>query len=120
MTIDGVAVSRLSIPGWLFSADPNALVINRHAGSHRGCTQDACRPENIRLHRLPGYSPELHPQEHLWDEIRKKEFPNRVFSDMAGVVRTLETGLPRLASDLERVRTICAWPWIVNLNLNAN
>jgi hypothetical protein len=77
-------------------------------------------PENIRLHRLPGYSPELNPQEHLWDEIREKEFPNRVFSDMSGVVRTLETGLPRLASDRDRVRSICAWPWIVSLNLKAN
>jgi transposase len=28
------------------------------------------------LHRLPGYSPELNPQEHLWDELREKEFPN--------------------------------------------
>ena len=77
-------------------------------------------PENIRLHRLPGYSPELNPQEHLWDELREKEFPNRVFSDMAGVVRTLETGLPRLASDRDRLRSICAWPWIVSLNLNAH
>ncbi len=77
-------------------------------------------PENIRLHRLPGYSPELNPQEHIWEEIREKEFPNRVFSDMAGVVRTLETSLPRLASDRERVRSICAWPWIVSLNLKAN
>ncbi len=48
-------------------------------------------PENIRLHRLPAYSPELNPQEHVWDELREKESPNRVFSDMAGVVRTLET-----------------------------
>ena len=66
-------------------------------------------PENIRLHRLPGYAPELNAQEHLWDEIGEKEFPKRVFSDMAGVVRTLETGLPRLASERERVRSICAW-----------
>jgi len=39
---------------------------------------------------------------------------------MAGVVRTLEEGLPRLAADRDRVRSICAWPWIVNLNLKAN
>jgi hypothetical protein len=77
-------------------------------------------PENIRLHRLPAYSPQLNPQEHLWDELREKEFPNRVFSDMDGVVRTLEMGLPRLAADQERVRSICAWPWIVSLNLKAN
>ena len=76
-------------------------------------------PENIRLHRLPPYSPELNPQEHLWDEIREKEFPNRVLSDMAGVVRTLETGLPRLASNHERVRSICAWPWMLGLILKA-
>ena len=76
-------------------------------------------PENIRLHRLPSYSPELNPQEHLWDEIREKEFPNRVFSDMAGVVRTLEAGLPRLAADHTRVHSICAWPWIISLNLTA-
>ena len=77
-------------------------------------------PENIRLHRLPGYSPELNPQEHVWDEVREKEFPNRVFADMSGVVRTLETGLPRLAADTDRVRSLCAWPWIVSLNLKAN
>ena len=88
------------------------------ASSH--VAKDLVIPENIRLHRLPGYSPELNPQEHLWDEIREKEFPNRVFSDMAGVVRTLKTGLPRLASDRDRLRSICAWPWIVSLNLTAN
>ena len=77
-------------------------------------------PENIRLHRLPADAPELNPQEHLGDERREQEFPNRVFSDMAGVVRTLETGLPRLAPDRDRVRSICAWPWIVSLNLIAN
>jgi len=36
------------------------------------------------------------------------------------VVRTLKAGLPRLASDRDRVRSICAWPWIVSLTLNAN
>ena len=89
-------------------------------GASSPVAKDLVIPENIRLHRLPGYSPELNPQEHLWDEIREKEFPNRVFSDMAGVVRTLTTGLPRLAADRERLRSICAWPWIVSLNLKAN
>ncbi len=76
-------------------------------------------PENIRLHRLPPYAPELNPQEHLWDEIREKEFPNRVFSDMAGVLQTLEKGLPKPASDQARIQSICAWPWINSLISNA-
>jgi len=29
-------------------------------------------PENITLHWLPPYSPEMNPVEHLWDELREK------------------------------------------------
>jgi hypothetical protein len=76
-------------------------------------------PENIRLLRLPPYSPELNPQEHVWDEIREKEFPNRVFSDLASVTARLQKGLPQLAADRQRLRSITAWPWLVSLNLNA-
>jgi hypothetical protein len=77
-------------------------------------------PENIRLHRLPDYSPELNPPEHLLNEIREKEFPNSAFSDVAGVVCTLQAGLPRLASDRDRLRSICAWPWMISLNLKTS
>ena len=48
----------------------------------------------------------------LWDELREKEFPNRVFADMSGVMLQLETGLPRLAADADRVRSITARSWI--------
>src|ERR1035437_10232624 len=54
------------------------------SSSHR--SQELRMPENIRLHRLPGYSPELNPQEHVWDELREKEFPNRVFESMEAVI----------------------------------
>ncbi len=104
-------------------------VARRHAGdfivmvvdgasSHRG--KDLVIPENIRLLPLPAYSPELNPQEHLWDEIREKEFPNRVFDSIDGVKKQLRSGLVRLARDFKRVRSITAWPWIVTLNLKAN
>jgi hypothetical protein len=102
------------------AAHPEDFIVMVVDGASSHVAKPLGVPENIRLHRLPGYSPELNPQEHLWDELRAKEFPNRVFSDMAGVVRTLETGLPRLAADQDRVRSICAWPWIVSLSLNAN
>lgn len=87
------------------------------ASSHRG--KDLVVPENIRLLPLPAYSPELNPQEHLWDEIREKEFPNRVFDSMDGVKKQLRSGLARLARDGIRLRSITAWPWIVKLNLKA-
>lgn len=88
------------------------------ASSHR--SQDLRVPENIRLHRLPGYSPELNPQEHVWDELREKEFPNRVFESMEAVVGQLEAGLPRLATNTQALRSLTGWPWIISLNLKAN
>lgn len=94
------------------------LMIVDGASSHRA--HDLGVPENIRLHRLPGYAPELNPQEHVWDELREKEFPNRVFESMEGVVRQLDTGLPRLADNHDALRSLTAWPWIVSLNLNAH
>lgn len=76
-------------------------------------------PEHIRLLPLPAYSPELNPQEHLWDELREKEFPNRVYDSLADVKKPLRSGLVRLARARIRLRSITAWPWIVSLNLNA-
>ena len=76
-------------------------------------------PENVRLVPLPPYAPELNPQEHIWDEVREKDFPNRVFNSLTAVIAQLESGLPRLAADHARLRSITAWPWIVSLNLIA-
>ena len=97
--------------------DEFIIMILDGASSHR--SQDLRIPENIRVHRLPGYSPELNPQEHVWDELREKEFPNRVFESLEGVLHQLEAGLPRLAANHEGLRSLTAWPWIVSLILNA-
>lgn len=88
------------------------------ASSH--VARDLVVPENIRLLRLPPYAPELNPQEHVWDELREKEFPNRVFADLESVRRQLEEGLPRLASNHKTLRSLTAWPWIISLNLMAH
>ncbi|MGH8565906.1 MAG: hypothetical protein ACREXW_18160, partial [Gammaproteobacteria bacterium] len=73
----------------------------------------------VMIGPLP-YAPELNPQEHIWDELREKEFPNRVFNHLDAVIAQLHVGLPRLAEDHNRVRGITAWPWIVSLNLNVH
>lgn len=93
-----------------------AMVVDG-ASSHKA--KDLGVPENIRLVPLPAYAPELNPQEHVWDELREKEFPNRVFNHLDAVIAQLRTGLPRLAEDHDRVRSLTAWPWIVSLNLTA-
>lgn len=99
-------------------SDEYIVMVVDGASSHRSLELQV--PENIRLHRLPGYSPELNPQEHVWDEIREKEFPNRVFASMDAVVSQLEAGLPRLAANTQALRSLTGWPWIISLILKAN
>ena len=73
------------------------------ASSH--CGKDLIVPGNIRLSSLPPYSPELNPQEYLWEEVREKEFPNRVSASLDRVKQRLRAGLVRLARDFIRVRS---------------
>lgn len=98
--------------------DDFILMVVDGASSHK--SKDLHRPENIRLVALPPYAPELNPQEHVWDELREKEFPNRVFNELSAVVGQLEHGLPCLSADHAGLRSLTAWPWIVSLMLNAN
>lgn len=75
-------------------------------------------PDNIRLIPLPPYSPELNPTEYLWDELREKSFHNRVFNSIDALEVHLEVSLRDLEADKVRVRSIVAWPWIINSLLN--
>lgn len=88
------------------------------ASSH--VAKDLVIPKNMRLLRLPPYAPELNPQEHVWDELREKAFPNRVFADLDSVLAQLQESLPRMAADRAALRSLTSWPWIVGLNLNAH
>lgn len=75
-------------------------------------------PDKMRLIPLPPYSPELNPTEYLWDELREKSFHNRVFNSIDALEDHLETSLRDLEIDKERVRSLVAWPWIINSLLN--
>jgi len=101
-------------------AHPSEFIVMVLDGASSHKAKGLVVPGNVRLLALPPYAPELNPQEHVCDEVREKEFPNRVFSDMEAVVAQLAQGLPRLASDPQRLRSLTAWPWIVSLNVNAH
>jgi DDE superfamily endonuclease len=93
------------------------LMIMDSAGWHKA--RGLKIPENMRILHLPPYSPELNPVEHLWDEIREKEFPNKVFGTLDMLELTLMHGLARMENSPERVKSITGWPWIITVNLNA-
>jgi len=71
-------------------------------------------PGNMRLINLTPYSPELNPVEHIWDELREKYFHNKVFDSIDALEKNLEYSLLSMELDHQRVRSIVAWPWIIN------
>lgn len=106
--------------GQVSQAHPEEFIVIVLDGASSHKSKDLTTPENIRLIALPGYSPELNPQEHIWDEVREKAFPNLVLDQMAAVVERLNEEMSTLASDVKRVQSVTAWPWIISLNLNAH
>lgn len=93
--------------------DDHILMVVDGASSHKAKALSI--PDNISLILLPAYSPQLNPQENVWDEIREKNFPNRVFSTMEAVHEQLQAGLARFAADTKGVTSLTAWPWIRNV-----
>ena len=87
--------------------DDNVVMVLDGAGWHK--SQDFHLPENLRLLFLPPYSPELNPQEHLWDELREKSFHNRVFDRIDALEDHLVAALLNLENAPARVKGITAW-----------
>jgi transposase len=58
----------------------NIVMVLDGAGWHKSTTFVV--PENLQLHFLPPYSPQLNPQEHIWDELREKYFHNQAFDSL--------------------------------------
>lgn len=93
-------------------ANENIIMVVDGAGWHH--SKDLKIPINLRLHFLPPYSPELNPQEHLWDELREKSFHNRAFDSLDALEDQLIHGLLELERSPHRVRSITGWEWIVS------
>ena len=77
-------------------------------------------PDNLRLHFLPTYSPELNPQEHIWDGLREKWFHNRVFDSLVALEDQLVAGLRELEASTAVVKSIAGWEWIFSTVSNAS
>lgn len=90
----------------------NVVMVLDGAGWHK--SKDFRLPDNLRLLFLPPYSPELNPQEHLWDELREKYFHNRVFDSIDALEDHLVDALRDMENAPERVKSIAGWDWIIN------
>jgi len=61
-------------------------------------------PDNIRIVKLPPYSPDLNPIEKLWKHIRQEALHNRLFESLDELFAAVSDALSRLGvSDLMRI-----------------
>jgi len=71
----------------------NIVMVVDGAGWHKAQFK---LPSKLKLHFLSPYSPELNPQEHIWDELREKWFHNIVFDSLDALEEQLLTGMKAL------------------------
>ncbi|WP_425360524.1 MULTISPECIES: IS630 family transposase [unclassified Candidatus Tisiphia] len=88
------------------------LVVCDGAAAHK--LDKELLPNNIKLAYLPPYSPQLNPQENIWDDMREKFFYNLAFDSMNAIENQLITACNYYENNPAIVKSICAWNWIVS------
>lgn len=86
------------------------LMLVDQAGWHKAMELKV--PENIRFIEQPSHSPELNPAEHLWDDLREKEFHNEAFGSLDQVEHALCEGLRRIEADPDALRSMTLFPYL--------
>lgn len=92
---------------------PEEFVMMVLDGASSHCAKHLRIPKNMVLVKLPPYSPELNPVEHLWDELREKKFANRVFKTLGAVIAQAVRGLKQMEDNSYRLQSLTGWDWIL-------
>jgi len=104
MNLHLAEISRRVTPG------AHAVVVLDGAGWHQ--TGGRLRvPGNLSLLRLPPYSPELNPQENVWQYLRQNHLSNRVFADYDAIIAACCTAWNALMDMPDRIRSIAIRAW---------
>ena len=83
----------------------HAVVVLDGAGWHK--TGGRLRlPSNISLLHLPPYSPELNPQENVWQYLRQIYLANRVYENYDAIVEACCQAWNALTDQPDRIRSI--------------
>jgi transposase len=93
-------------------ADENVLMFMDRASWHSAKALEI--PGNVDLAFLPPYSPDLNPQEQVWDELREKFFCNRTFKSLEAVVNNAVKGLQFLESLPAKIKSLTFRSWMLN------
>lgn len=70
-------------------------------------------PNNISLLPLPAYSPELNPQENVWQWIKDRYISNRVFTSFDEIVDAAVMAWNKFVENPALIKSIAAKDWAV-------
>jgi len=87
------------------------LLVLDGAGNHN--SGELVIPANVTLAFLPPYSPELNPQEHIWDEIREKIFKNYAAKSMDEVCDKIVEAALDIEQNPKMVKSITSFAYIL-------
>lgn len=74
-------------------------------------------PDNISLLLLPPYSPELNPQENIWQFLRQNCLANRVFDTYEAIVDACCDAWNKLLGEAGRITSIAQRDWALSVNV---
>jgi transposase len=94
--------------------DVHALVPLDGAGWHD--QRALAVPDNLTLVPLPPYAPELNPVERVWLYLRERFLSLRVLDDTEAVIDACCQAWNALTAEPNRIRSLCAYPWITNVS----
>ncbi len=95
--------------------DEHAVMILDQAGWHG--SNALAVPANVTLVPLPPYSPELNPVERVWLYLKERFLSHRLLDDYDAIVDAACNAWNRLLAEAGRIRTLCSYPWIPQVNV---
>lgn len=110
MTLHLAEISRAVAPG------AHAVVIVDGAGWHKPGGR-LRQPDNISMLVLPPYSPELNPQENIWQFLRQNYLSNRVFATYSAIVDACCAAWNALVGQSGTITSIASREWAQTVNV---
>ena len=87
----------------------HAVLVLDGAGWHTA--KDLRWPEHVTPLPLPAYSPELNPQERVWEFLRQHHLALRRFLDYTALLDACQDAWRRFIAVPGRIRSLCSYPW---------
>lgn len=104
MTLHLAAIGEAVTPG------AHAVVIVDGAGWHKPGGR-LTLPDTVSTVILPPYSPELNPQENIWQYLRQNHLSNRVFSSYDAIVDACCAAWMALMNQPDKITSIATREW---------